>query len=150
MIDIEYSAREWATDYKPFDDEQGAQEYARHGFEQGAKWMQQAIGLGKITIINVCDYQAIYNGDELIHYHDAPFGSYLLNLLGIDNEEFHPEDLGLTADDFDNHDAPDTLTELRQLSKDTRQTEIESRLDAARTDVAGIEQELADLGDEDA
>lgn len=149
MIDIEDSAREWSIDYKPFEDEQGAQEYARHGFEQGAKWMQQAIGLGKITIINVTDYQAIYNGDELIHYHDAPTGGDLLDLLGIDNEELYPEDFDLTDDDFDSHTAPATLSDMRQLSKDIREERILARLDAARMDVEAIEQELAVLGDED-
>lgn len=149
MIDIKDSAREWSTDYKPWEDNLSPQDYARHGFEHGAKWMQQAIGLKKITIINVCDYQAIYNGDKLIHYQDGPIGGDFLDLLGIDNEELYPEDLGLMADDFDAHTAPSTLTELHQMSKDIRQKSIEERLDEAHKEVAEIEQELSDLTWED-
>ncbi len=102
MIDIEDSACQWSCDYEPGSDVDAIpQRHARAGFEAGAKWMQQAFGLEKITIINVCDYQAIYNGDTLIHYHDVPIGGALLDLLGIDNEELCPEDFGLTEDDFD-------------------------------------------------
>lgn len=150
MIDIKDEALQWAGDYSPWEDDMSPQDYARHGFERGAEWMQRALDPEKITIINVCDYQAIYNGDELIHYHDVPIGGDLLDLLGIDNEELYPEDFDLTDDDFGTHTAPDTLTELRQMAKDTKQGSIEQRLDAARTEVAGIEQELADLGDDDA
>ena len=151
MIDIEDSACQWSCDYEPGSDVDAIpQRHARAGFEAGAKWMQQAFGLEKITIINVCDYQAIYNGDTLIHYHDVPIGGALLDLLGIDNEELCPEDFGLTEDDFDYHTAPPTLTKLRQMPKDIKQSSVEERLHAAREEVAGIEQELADLGEEDA
>lgn len=107
------------------------------------------MSMEKITIVDVCDYQAIYLGDKLIHYHDAPSADGLLDLLGIDNEVFYPTDFDLTDCDFDDRTAPSTLTELRQLSKDIRQERIEQRLDAARMDVAGIEQELADLENDD-
>lgn len=150
MIDIKDEALHWACEYEPgLDVDATPSRHARWGFEAGAAWMQRALGLEKITIINVDDYQAIYNGDKLIHYEDGPIGGAFLDLLGIDNEELYPEDLGLMADDFDQYTAPATLTELRQMGKDIRQESIKARLDDARQGVAEIEQELADLKWED-
>lgn len=147
MIDIEDSARDWAIGYKPWGDAMLPQEYARHGFEQGAKWMQQAIGLKKITLVNLHTWQAIYNGDTLVYYQDTPFGGDLLNLLGIDNEELCPEDFDLSADDLDRAGMPGSLADLEGMS--TRGL-IEGRLSEALEAVASLQKELADLGAKDA
>ena len=40
---IESAAFEWAVDYKPWEDGLPPQDYARYGFEQGAKWVLQQL-----------------------------------------------------------------------------------------------------------